>query len=306
MSLFRVASLGLVAAAVVPAWGLEGSSSCGDSLQCLAGLTSDEALEETSLFQVHNSVSRTELVQDTAAQGEGCPSGQVMGTLQFAAGLALSGAPPLEASHTFVNQSMSFASGCNGSFDGFAKVSVDIPNLEIGTLECNSAMCVEKSWLGCMAYDPLNLTVALTAPFLSVNAFLDGAASLGAGCPNGSSSVAVENAMLSFVVVNPTVDITGTIALVVPSTSIENVNVSSISASYDSVADIQCTQDGSNNTACVDAVSFLNTDTFKGALAENMKLALPYLNGVLQNVTKSLGLPLGQMVAEHMRALRRA
>mmetsp|Transcript_62747 Transcript_62747/g.183524 ORF Transcript_62747/g.183524 Transcript_62747/m.183524 type:complete len:290 (-) Transcript_62747:21-890(-) len=272
------------------AWGADGAapglspslSSCLGYAECSAKTDPLSDNEDGSLFQVHRSVPGKKSLMGTATMGQGCPDPFVWGILQGVASTIVELGDeqymPIKANHTFTNQSWSYP-GCSGTVDANATMSINA-DLQLDKLECNRATCSQRSWFACTEYRPISGTAALTSKSLTVEVFANGVVSWGAGCLNSSIS-AVSGVTASFIVVNPVVEVTGAINCVVFPPGITSPTLSSISVTYDSIEDIQCTLDGKPFAPCLKAMNFLGTQDFKLGLAEALKDSFDHLKEAL-------------------------
>jgi len=267
MNRVLIASLRLIVVAAAPAWG-----SCHGSAECSAPPDLNDVNEEVSLLQAHRSLAKRMALTTTAQSGPGCPNAFTMRILQDAASAA-------------------FNKYIGKTFDA---------DLKLEQIACNNAVCAKKVGWTCAGYEPLNATVAVSASSMSFEAYANGDASWDLGCLNGSSgNVSVSNGKTSFTVKNFRASLTGTMDVVISPPSASSPSISALEITYDSIEDIECTQNGKPVDTCVDAITYLNTAEFKQAMASAIQRALDHMNEYFGPMLEDSRLSFEQLAAEH-------
>lgn len=273
------------------------------------GLAECPAEEDASLLQVRAHPDLSLMVADVAdVAGPGCPSEGVWGILQFAAQQVFNSLivqyVPFSANHTFDHQDVSYGN-CSANVTGTAFMTAN-GSFAMSKLICNSATCARANWLGlCEEYNPMNMTVGMTAKDLTFEAYLNGTASWNENCLHGMGSAKVNNIKLSFTVANVEAEGTGALDLIVgPPPNISLPHVSGLSLSYSNISNVECTEEGQPFDACIGAVEYLNTPEFKQALMDAIDAALAQWGSSLDSLLASLGLGLNEVAARSVRRHR--
>jgi len=153
-------------------------------------------------------------------------------------------------------------------------------DLKLEQIACNNAVCAKLVRWTCAEYEPLNSTVVVSASSMSFN-------------------VSVSNGKMSFTVKNFRASLTGTMDVVISPPSASSPSISALEITYDSIEDIECTQNGKPVDTCVDAITYLNTAEFKQAMASAIQRALDHMNEYFGPMLEDSRLSFEQLAAEH-------
>lgn len=154
---------------------------------------------------------------------------------------------------------------CSAEFDAFVNASVTASPMSVQSVECLYANCSRVvPYLGtCLAYDPLDLHVAVGAAAVDLHAQISGTIRYsGSGCPQGAGVHSLDfNTGLT--ITEPSVVARLGFDVALPS-SFSTPRVSDIGFDYGAVTALECNIAGLDLPTCMYWLEMAATETFKG------------------------------------------